>query len=360
MDAAIHPWTFLVVAVAGWIQRDQQAAIDYLLEENRVLKARLSGRRLRFTDDERRRLAVKGKALGRKLLAEVAGIVTPGTLLAWHRKLIARKWDYSSRRRRPGRPRVMLQITELVVRLANENPRWGYTRIRGALSNLGHVVSRGTIANILREYGIEPAPERGERTPWRTFLTAHWEAVAATDFFTVEVASFGRLVTYYVLVVIELSSRKVHIAGITQGPDGAFMMQVGRNLTDPVDGFLLGKRFLILDRDKKFSVDFRDLIEDAGTDVLRLPYRSPNLNAYVERFVLSIKSECLERMIFFGENSLRRAISAYVTHYHLERNHQSLGNSLIEPARNVGSRHGSVRCRERLGGMLNYYFRDAA
>ncbi len=208
MSTPIQPLTFLVVAVAGWIQREQQAAIVYLLEENRVLKARLRGRKLRFTDDERRRLAVKGRALGRKLLAEVAGIVTPDTLLAWHRKLVARKWDYSARRKQLGRPRVMVEITELVLRLAKENPRWGYTRIRGALSNLGHTGARSTIANILREHGVEPAPQRGERTTWRTFLNAHWESLAATDFFTVEVSTLGRLVTFYVLVVIELSSRK--------------------------------------------------------------------------------------------------------------------------------------------------------
>ena len=254
MSTPIQPLTLLVVAIAGWIQREQQAAIVYLLEENRVLKARLRGRKLRLTDDERRRLAVKGEALGRKLLAEVAGIVTPDTLLAWHRRLIAKKWDTSSRRKRAGRPRVMVEIAELIVRLAKENPRWGYTRIRGALSNLSHQVSRGTIANVLREHGMEPAPERGERTPWRTFLTAQWESVAATDFFTVEVATVRRLVTYYVLV------------------------------------------------------------DDAGTRVIRLPYRSPNLNAYIERFVLSIKSECLNRMIFFGEQSLRRAVAEFISH----------------------------------------------
>ena len=360
MSAAIHPWTFLLVTVAGWLQREQQLAIDYLKEENCVFKARLGGRRLRFTDEERRRLAVKGNFLGRKLLAELAGIVTPDTLLAWHRKLIARKWDYISRRRKPGRPRVMAEITELVVRLAKENPRWGYTRIRGALSNLGHHVSRGTIANTLREHGMAPAPERGERTPWRTFLTAHWETIAASDFFTVEVATFHKLVTFYVVVVIELSSRRVHVADITPRPDSAFMMQVGRNLTDPVDGFLLGKRFLLLDRDKKFTTEFRALIEDSGTDVVRLPYRSPNLNAYVERMVLSIKSECLDRMIFFGENSLRRAITEFVRHYHGERNHQGLDNALIEPGELIEDRQAAVRCRERLGGLLNDYYRQAA
>ena len=224
----------------------------------------------RGTSGSRRRLAAKGKALGRKLLAEVAGIVTPETLLAWHRRLIARKWE-----KRAGRPRVMVELAELIVRLAKDNPRWAwrYTRIRGALSNLGHTVARSTIANILREHGVEPAPERSERTPWRTFLTAHWETVAGTDFFTVEVVTFGRLVTYYVLVVIELSSRKIHVAGITPGPDSALMMQVGCNLTDPLDGFLLGKRFLILDRDKTFTAEFRGLVDDAGTRVIRLPYR---------------------------------------------------------------------------------------
>jgi transposase InsO family protein len=253
----------------------------------------------------------------------------------------------------------MKDIRELVVRMALENPSWGYTRVRGALSNLGLVVSRGTIANILREHGIEPAFERSKRTPWRTFLKAHWETLAAADFFTVEVARPFGLVTYYVFFVMELSTRRVHIAGVTPNPDGRFMLQVARNLTDAFDGFLLGKRYLILDRDSKYTEEFRQLLVDSGTKIVRLPIRSPNLNAYCERFVLSARRECLDRMIFFTYKSLRRGLSAYTSHYHRERNHQGLENGLIEPLEVGENGGGEVRCRERLGGMLRYYYRQA-
>ncbi len=305
-------WKTMLGYVSGSVDEKLLLRNGYLVAENRVLRNQIQGR-LRLTDAKR-----------------------PGaTVLS---------------------PFVFLDTTGWRSRIRSG----GITRIRGALLNLGHTVARSTIANILREHGIEPAPERSERTPWRTFLAAHWETVAATDFFTVEVATVRRLVTYYVLVVIELSSRKVHIAGITPGPDGPFMMRVGRNLTDPFDGFLRGKRFLILDRDRKFTTEFRDLLEHAGTDVIRLPHCSPNLNAYVERFVLSIKSECLERMIFFSEPSLRRAVTEFIHHYHGERNHQGLGNSLLEAEECVGSPHGKVRCRKGLGGLLSYYHRAAA
>ena len=356
----LHPWQLLVITLAGWINRRQQQVIDYLVEENRILKGQLRGRRVRLTGDERRRLAVKGKAIGRRALDEVASIVTPDTILGWYRKLVARKWDFSKRRRKVGRPRVDVEIPKLVVRMARENTTWGYTRIRGALRYLGHQVSRGTIANILRENGIEPAFERRKRTPWRTFLEAHWETLAAADFFTVEVARPSGLVTYYVLFAIELSTRRVHIAGVTPAPNSQFMMQVGRGLTDAFDGFLIGKRYILLDRDGKFSPKFQRLLKDSGTDVVRLPARSPNLNAYAERFVLSIKSGCLNRMVFFTEGALRRAIRAFVDHYHHERTHQGLGNQLIEPIDGDVDAHAPVRCHKRLGGLLRYYHRQAA
>lgn len=242
--------------------------------------------------------------------------------------------------------------------MARENPRWGYTRIRGALWNLGHDVARTTVANVLARHGIEPAPNR--KTTWRQFLEAHWSTMAAADFFTVEVWSPVGLVRHHVFFVMELSTRRVHIAGIIGQPYGEWMVQVARNLTDAFDGFLLGKRYIILDRDPLFTHDFRKMLRDSGTKPVRLPARSPNLNSHAERFVLSIKSECLGHMIFFSEAQLRRAIEAYCDHYHGERNHQGLGNRLIDGSLTAANKDGSIECRKRLGGMLRYYHREAA
>jgi putative transposase len=227
-------------------------------------------------------LARKAHALGRKALRELETLVTPDTLLRWYRTLIARKWNYSHRRSR-GRPRTQHTIVELIVRMALENPSWGYTRIQGALANLGHEVGRGTIANVLREQGLEPAPERGRRTRWSTFLKAHWECVAATDFFTVEVCTLRGLVTHYVLFFLELASRAVKIAGLTAHPNDPWMTQIARNLTDPEEQFLRGVRFLIMDRDTKYSDAFRRILSRERLQVIRLPPRSPNLNAFAER-----------------------------------------------------------------------------
>jgi len=358
MATVLYPWQILVAAMTGWITRQQDAVIDYLREENRVLKQQLGRRRLRLTDAQRRRLAMRGKAIGRRALSEVASLVTPDTILRWHRQLIARKWTH--KRRSAGRPRVMEIIADLVVRMASENPSWGYTRIQGALSNVGHRVGRTTVSNILKENGIDPAPERRERMTWSQFLKAHWNVLAAADFFTIEVWGPRGLVTFYVFFLIELATRRIEIAGITPSPNEAWMMQIGRNLTDPLDGFLAKKRFLIIDRDSKFSLAFRGLIKDARLEVVRLPPRSPNLNAYAERFVRSIKDECLSRMIFFGERSLRKATREYATHYHAERNHQGLDNRLIEPDDRPGSTINAIECVQRLGGMLRFYHRAAA
>lgn len=233
----------------------------------------------------------------------------------------------------------------------------GYTPLQGALANLGHHVGRGTIANILREHGIDPAPDRGKHMAWSIFLKPHWECIAATDFFTVEVFTKRGLVTHYVLFLLDLASRTVKIAGITSHPHEKWMMQMVRNLTDPDEPFLRHTRFLIMDRDTKYSETFRAALTRERIEPIRLPPRSPNLNAFAERFVRSIKSECLNRMIFFGQDSLQHAISQFVAHYHAERNHQGLENRLLRPAPAITL---SQPVRQRLGGMLNYYFRAAA
>ena len=205
----------------GWLHREQADVIAFLREENRLLKARLAGRRLRFDDGERRRLAELGHRLGRRLLAQVATLVTPDTILRWHRELVARKWTYRGR----GRAAAGLQahLRALVIRMATENPTWGYTRIQGALKNLGHRVGRSTIARILRAEGIPPGRQRP--MTWRTFVQAHWPALVAADFFTTEVWTARGLVTYYTAFVIDLQSRRVQVIGSTPYPDEAFVIQ---------------------------------------------------------------------------------------------------------------------------------------
>jgi putative transposase len=351
--------TFVLMVVSGWVHRRQLIVIEFLQAENRLLKARLRGKRIRFTDAERALLARKAKALGRKALLDLDTVVSPDTLMRWHRRLVAQKWDFS-KRRGPGRPGIMREISQLIVRMAQDNPGWGYTRIQGALANLSHKVGRGTVANVLKRSGIEPVPERGKRTRWSTFLKAHWEVLAASDFFTVEVWTPKGLVTYYVLLVISIADRVVHVAGITTRPDESWMLQVGRSLLDEEGGALATKRYLIIDRDTKYSERFRELVEEGATQVIRLPPMSPNLNAYAERFVRSIKGECLGKMIFIGQASLRRAIAEYMTHYHNERNHQGLENRLIRFEPGLAATDNVVHRRSRLGGMLSYYHRAAA
>ena len=256
--------------------------------------------------------------VGRRALLELDTIVSADTLLRWHRRLIAQKWNFA-KRRGAGRPGIMRHISELIVRMAEENPGWGYTRIQGALANLRHKVGRGTIANMLKRNGIEPSPERSNHTKWSTFLKSHWKVLAASDFFTIEVWTGRGLVTHYVLFVISLADRVVRIAGITTQPNESWMLQIARNITDAQSGALHAKRYLIIDRDTKYSHQFRRLLRESGTNVIRLPPMSPNLNAYAERFVRSIKEECLDRIILVRQASLRRAVSEYMKHYHPER-----------------------------------------
>ncbi len=349
----------LILIIAGWVNRSQQDVIEYLQAENRVLREQLGGRGLRFTDGQRRRLAAKAKRLGRNGLFGITTLITPDTLLRWYRRLIAKKYD-GSRTRSHGRPKTAAEIEGLIVRMARDNPRWGYTRIRGALHNLGHEIGRNTIKRILLESGFDPARFRRKGMSWKTFLRAHWGAIVATDFFSVEVLTPRGLVRYFVLFVIDLETRRVGIAGIAQQPNGQWMKQIARNLTDVDEGFLNGTRYLIHDRDRLFTEAFREVLGSSGVRTVKLPARSPNLSAYAERFVRSIKSECLALIIPLGERHLRSAVKEYTEHYHLERNHQGLENELIEDRFGVVDTNRAVERQERLGGILNYYYRRAA
>lgn len=358
MSFILKSWHVLLLVTAAAMQRRHEEALEMTLTQLRMYKERYG--RLRLTDDQRRVLAVKGKALDRRLLERVSVIVTPDTILRWHRELVAAKWDYSARRKSPGRPAVSQEIQELVLRIAKENPTWGYDRIQGALKNLGHEVSDTTVGNILKVNGIEPAPQRKKATTWKTFIKSHWDVLAAVDFTTVEVWTTRGLLTFYLLFVMELKTRRVHFVGCTPNPDGPRMKIHARELTAFDNGFLNGKKYLLMDRDSKFTAEFRQIIEDQGTECVLLPPKSPNLNSQIERFFGSLRRECLDRMIFFGEKSLRNAVGHWVDHYHQERAHQGLDNQLIEPGPEVGRTAGKIECRQRLGGLLNYYYRRAA
>ena len=306
-------------------------------------------------------MAEIGKKLGKQALEEVANIVKPDTILGWHRKLAAAKFDGSHQRKSLGRPRVAKELEDLVVQMAKENRTWGYDRLAGALAHLGYDISDQTVGHILKRRGLPTAPERKKTTTWRAFIRTHMEVLWATDFFTAEVWTMHGLVTYYVLFVMHLETRRVHVAGVTPHPNAPWMMQIARNLTMDAWGILQPGQYLIHGRDTKFCAAFKETLDDAGVKRVPLPPRSPQLNAFAERFVRSVKEEALSRMILFGERSLWYVLNEYMTHYHEERPHQGKGNVILFPCiRPEQDREGTIRCHERLGGLLKYYDRDAA
>jgi putative transposase len=360
------PLQFIVATIAYAINQRMARQLDYLQEEVRVLKEALAAAtgktRIDFSAEQRRRLAHKGKELTAEERQACCQVVRPATILAWFRQLAAQKYD-GSKVRRTGRPRKPAEVRALVLDLARDNPGWGYTKIRDALRGLKIEIGRTTVASLLGEAGREPAPERIRKRTWEQVLKSHWETLYACDFFSVETLGVFGTVRYMVFFVIDVHSRAVEVAGVRIAPDGEWMKQIGRNLLDPVDGFLRHATHLIHDRDPVFTAAWTALLEANGVECVAIPAQSPNCNPHAERFVKTVRTECLDHFVIFGERHLRHLLKEFMRHYLTERYHQGLASQIIRPSvppSNDNAELGRIGRRSRLGGLLNYYCRAAA
>jgi putative transposase len=335
-------------------EREKEIEILVLRHQLRVLERQVARPQLRPSD----RVLLTAFSWVLPRAAWRSFFVTPGTLLRWHRELVARRWTYP--RRRPGRPATSADVRELVLRLARENPGWGYRRIQGELVGLGISLAASTVWVILREAGIEPAPRRLESS-WAEFLRRQAASILECDFLTVDTLFFKR---FYVLFVIELASRRVRLCGVTANPDGAWVSQQARNLMMRLDDEGVRVRFLIRDRDNKFTRDFDDVFHSEGIRVIKAPVRAPRARAHAERWVGSLRRECLDRLLILGRRHLESVVRVYARHYNEHRPHRSLAQRpplakptpIDEPAPNAEPLpFDRLRRRDRLGGLLHEY-----
>jgi putative transposase len=319
------------------------------------LKRRVPGRLLP-EQAEKTALGRLATEIGRPDLEGRELLFHPETLFRWHRELVCQKYD-GSMQRGPGRPSAWGHLSAKVLSLAQENPGWGAPRIHGQLMHLGYHASEPTIWRLMRRLGLDPNPPKNRR--WSDFLARHQAAIVATDFFTIHTVTAQGLRTFYALFFIQHDTRKVHLGGVTEHPTEAWAAQVARNLSMDDPGFLQGRRFLILDRDPAFGRAFRQVFKSAGVRPLVLPKESPNLNAIAERWIRSVRQECLNDLpLLPGIASIKHVLEQYLAHYHQERAHQGLGNVIpfpVTPPRLMAPANGKLQCRSRLGGLLNFY-----
>jgi putative transposase len=339
---------------------DRQLArmVEYLKAENRLLRDRLP-KRLRVTVQERRRLVKLGRPLG-SAMRHLVTIVTPRTFARWLKG--ERQGASAKRQRKPGRPRTPDEIREWVVRMARETG-WGYSRILGELKKLGiRAIAKSTVKNILKEYGLDPGPKRGEGT-WTDFLKRHAATLYACDFFSKKVVSLRGVVEVFVLFFIHVSSRRVHIAGMSTRPTQAWTAARARDSLSFLAGHGDKEPILLRDHDTKFGEHFDGVLRENGVRVQKVGPLAPNLNAVAERWVQTVEHECLDHFVVFGEAHLGYLLEEFLAHYHLERPHQGVGNRTLsgaEPPEDATPTSGEVECQERLGGLLKHYRRRAA
>jgi putative transposase len=331
----------------------KELEIVVLRHELAVLRRQVA--RPRLEESDRVFLAAASRLLGRASRPSL--FVSPDTLLGWHRQLVRKRWTYAGRR--PGRPAVSEEIRELVLRLARENPRWGYQRIVGELAGVGVRVSVTSVAKILRQAGVPPAGARVQLS-WREFIRAHAASMIACDFFTVETLWLGRI---YVLFFLELGSRRVHLAGCAANPDGGWAVQQARQFAWSLCERPTPARFLIHDRDSKFSRGFETVFKSEGVEIIRTPFRAPRANAFAERWVGTVRRDCLDWLLIVSRRQLERVLRIYVDHYTTHRPHRALTLTPPTPGRRLhlvrSHQPTQIQRRDRLGALIHEYARAA-
>ncbi|MEW6079369.1 MAG: integrase core domain-containing protein [Thermodesulfobacteriota bacterium] len=353
MDGALSHLAAQLTEKLGLLLNSRYALENaYLRQQVKILRGKI-GKRIWFTENERALLVRYGLPI-KDWLADVVSIVRPETLLAWHRRMKKEKWTFDNTQKKPGRPQTPSETEHLIVKIAQENARMGYTRIAGELKKLGHCLAPTTVANILKKHGLPPSPQR-KGLPWKTFIQSHLNVAWATDFFTEEVWTKTGLVTFYVLFFIHLGTRRVHIAGCTPNPDSAWMQQQARNLSMKFSDDRASCRYIIHDRDASF-LPFDFIIKTDGIKIVKTPPHAPMCNAYAERFVREAR-ETLDNIIPLGERHFRHVLRCIETHHNRQRPHQGIDNLIPEgfdyPEQPADI--GDVVCDPMLGGLLNHY-----
>jgi len=357
--------TFSVLLELIWLgqraEHDKDIEILLLRQQLRILQ-RKQQHPPRISRWEKLTLLVLARKLtvmtnsGRARLSQITFLFKPETLLKWHRELVRRKWTYKKGAPR-GRPPITPELEALMLRFAKENPTWGYGKLEGELRKLGYDMGRSTIRDVLKRQHVPPAPERAKQgSSWRTFLNHYTAQMLACDFFTVETAW---LKTLYVLFFIDVGSRRVHFAGCTTSPTAAWVVQQARQLSWQIQDGMVPVRFLIHDRDTKFAAAFDRVFRSEQVTIIQTPVRAPNANAFAERWIRSVRTECLDKLLILGERHLHYVLTAYVAYYNHARPHQGIEQRCPVPLTNVVGA-GPIERRDVLGGVLHDYYRRAA